>query len=853
MEPSPLMRTDTLAKLLKTKKIGVIGALALIFNAASGPGVPFTASNFHSPGLLYTVLIYLFFTAISAFSALFIIEAMQAIPGNLHFQGSVEYATLINFYSGPWQHIVGQVFLYGALQSNAIQNIVLASQASDQLLVAIFGKSCGLAIDKAVTGWVCVSTSGDLPSPFGYTFMLFTLGFLIVMVMVIPFGVMNIDDNMGIQVGAFIVSIAILIQWCSSSIAIGLDAQKMPILASPSWSYGQVTGTVMLNLAITTIIPSWINLKRKDVNVQKVVWLSLSFVTGVFITFGVFLALGFNIGPSNNILPVLSSMGPPVILSKITVFLFAYVMLIPSIPVNLIISKGNLFQNKITSEGIATVLAYIVPWIVAIPLQTGVSLLSFQSWTSLIFVSVSNFIVPMMIYLKCHEFRRGYNRDRILTPKQRDLLKSIHDTSTTIKNFIDLPKKKKKRAHNRRNLALKNQSPKILEVPLSKHEDKSHSFKINTSESDHDESSIVATCPVGYPIVVESSTLDVGSASPSHIHLITTHQELPQRENSVWFKVSGPDNDEVSSESLQRKSFDGSVHEVPCVDPTSCTDSDDKIYLGESLDEILSSIHDETHDETHDTPHYLLMDVPDPDMEYLQETNMRLAQTTRRSTVASFFGTLGRQRKPNTARDSDQDEDSVHMSNLNPPTPQQLRASTLPRINSEADTADVFSPLTVDVKGNTLPTPILKFIPATLQSESSIALTPAQLLAAPGRSTRFLEPVINTTSELSDGFHTPIKSLQVNSAVSCHSTSTTSQSESMLGDEEGGSFVKGSAMAARLARAQTLPVNPQFKSPAFRSVPKWIPFRPKHVAWVILIITTLVTVSNGVLNFISPS
>ncbi|OAJ42637.1 hypothetical protein BDEG_26066 [Batrachochytrium dendrobatidis JEL423] len=690
---------------------------------------------------------------------------MQAIPGNLHFQGSVEYATLINFYSGPWQHIVGQVFLYGALQSNAIQNIVLASQASDQLLVAIFGKSCGLAIDKAVTGWI-------------------------VMVMVIPFGVMNIDDNMGIQVG--------------------LDAQKMPILASPSWSYGQVTGTVMLNLAITTIIPSWINLKRKDVNVQKVVWLSLSFVTGVFITFGVFLALGFNIGPSNNILPVLSSMGPPVILSKITVFLFAYVMLIPSIPVNLIISKGNLFQNKITSE-------------------------------------VSNFIVPMMIYLKCHEFRR------VLTPKQRDLLKSIHDTSTTIKNFIDLPKKKKKRAHNRRNLALKNQSPKILEVPLSKHEDKSHSFKINTSESDHDESSIVATCPVGYPIVVESSTLDVGSASPSHIHLITTHQELPQRENSVWFKVSGPDNDEVSSESLQRKSFDGSVHEVPCVDPTSCTDSDDKIYLGESLDEILSSIHDETHDETHDTPHYLLMDVPDPDMEYLQETNMRLAQTTRRSTVASFFGTLGRQRKPNTARDSDQDEDSVHMSNLNPPTPQQLRASTLPRINSEADTADVFSPLTVDVKGNTLPTPILKFIPATLQSESSIALTPAQLLAAPGRSTRFLEPVINTTSELSDGFHTPIKSLQVNSAVSCHSTSTTSQSESMLGDEEGGSFVKGSAMAARLARAQTLPVNPQFKSPAFRSVPKWIPFRPKHVAWVILIITTLVTVSNGVLNFISPS
>jgi hypothetical protein len=56
------------------------------------------------------------------------VEAMQAIPGNKHFQGTVEFGTLINFYFGKTTHIFGQILLYGALQSNAIQCIVVSAQ-----------------------------------------------------------------------------------------------------------------------------------------------------------------------------------------------------------------------------------------------------------------------------------------------------------------------------------------------------------------------------------------------------------------------------------------------------------------------------------------------------------------------------------------------------------------------------------------------------------------------------------------------------------------------------------------------------------------------------------------------------
>jgi hypothetical protein len=147
------------------------------------------------------------------------------------------------------------------------------------------------------------------------------------------------------------------------------------------------------------------------------------------------LALGFTTD-SENILTVLLQQGVPRPLTKLTVYLFAFAMLLPAIPVNLIISRENLSQNKVVSDRIANVLCFFVPWIVCIPLQTGNWLSPFQTWTSSIFVSGSNFIIPVLIYFKCKVFRRQYNADRILSIKQLELLKQIHQQSNRIVNHI---------------------------------------------------------------------------------------------------------------------------------------------------------------------------------------------------------------------------------------------------------------------------------------------------------------------------------------------------------------------------------------------------------------------------------
>jgi hypothetical protein len=125
---------------------------------------------------------------------------MRLIPGNKHFQGVVEFATLVNFYFSerPWIHILAQFCLYGAIQSNAIQSIVLSAQTLDNVLIDIFGKTCGLAVPPLINNvtsvWHCVHETSDTASPFGDTLVFSTIGYLLVLVIVIPMAIFDLEE-----------------------------------------------------------------------------------------------------------------------------------------------------------------------------------------------------------------------------------------------------------------------------------------------------------------------------------------------------------------------------------------------------------------------------------------------------------------------------------------------------------------------------------------------------------------------------------------------------------------------------------------------------------------------------------
>jgi hypothetical protein len=172
----------------------------VICDSCSGPAIPYTASNFSSPGWLFTIFSYGAFTLLSGLANAFLIESMQSIPGNKHFQGQVEFSTLINFFFGPNLHMFGQFILYCAIQSNIIQCFVLTAQSTDQFLIDVAGTSCGITMDFR---WICINQRlpGASPSPFGDVMMLLTFGFLAVLLFCVPLFFVDLDSSVSLIIG----------------------------------------------------------------------------------------------------------------------------------------------------------------------------------------------------------------------------------------------------------------------------------------------------------------------------------------------------------------------------------------------------------------------------------------------------------------------------------------------------------------------------------------------------------------------------------------------------------------------------------------------------------------------------
>ncbi|KAI8612269.1 hypothetical protein BC830DRAFT_588375 [Chytriomyces sp. MP71] len=404
------------------------------------------SSIFQQSGWFPVTLLFFIFMIISSLCALFIVEAMQAIPGNRHFSGTVEFGTLINFYFGTIAHWAGQTMLYGALELLAVASIIQSSQTLDNLFVDIFGQTCGVRVGAvslvgnamvrdAVHGgagagisWICVDAHGDSISPFGNTYMLFTAGYLLVAACVLPMLYFPLAEIVWMQAVTFVLTLVIFLEWIGVSVRTGFDVARVPVLGDAA-GYAGLVGVVMLNYAFVQTIPAWVNVRRPDVNIQASIWTStfLGFVT--YILTGLLPALAYTIPVNSNLIYVMTSSGGTV--SKVFGYLFSIMVLLMGIPVLLIIVQSNLIQNFKMHRFQSIGLSFVVPWLLAIPFQTGSYLNAVSTWTGLIFVSGANFIVPLIIYLKALWFRKAYNQRRYLTKKQRDLLKIIHGTGGT--------------------------------------------------------------------------------------------------------------------------------------------------------------------------------------------------------------------------------------------------------------------------------------------------------------------------------------------------------------------------------------------------------------------------------------
>ena len=184
-----------------SKNIGSVGSFSLLFGAITGPGLVIIPWVFQTAGWLPTVAIFLLISVLTGLAGLFLIEAISKYPENAGFQRNVELTTLVyHFYGRRW-HDVMQLSLYLSMQSITISSIVISAQTIDNFLVAVSGYSCGFQLAPTLD-WVCARTVTQNASPFT-GIMLFTYGYLLLIVVILPQTTMDLNDNVVIQFSKF--------------------------------------------------------------------------------------------------------------------------------------------------------------------------------------------------------------------------------------------------------------------------------------------------------------------------------------------------------------------------------------------------------------------------------------------------------------------------------------------------------------------------------------------------------------------------------------------------------------------------------------------------------------------------
>eukprot|EP00038_Savillea_parva_P026770 m.56106 g.56106 ORF g.56106 m.56106 type:complete len:587 (-) comp7652_c0_seq2:173-1933(-) len=437
------------------KTIGMFAGVALLINNITGPGVPGIPNIFAESGWFTPTLCFILIWCMSTVSASMYAEAMRRIPGNEHFRGRLEYTSIVDFYFGRVGYFASQIGLNGALQSLNIISVIQSAQVMDKAIAALFGRSCGLNISPFKTfidtasdpdvaphtmvphstdAWSCLDLDqlqGNVPNPWG-CHVVITAGFVITLGMAIPCGLFNLDDNMIVQVVAFILTLMCWAIWVIAALyADPVDGWSLEAVNSnPVYgSQAGVLGNILFNFGFVTTVPSWINEKKPHVSVNKTLWLSTLLCNCVFFVIGIPAAMAFRdilAGPATNLckagvndssacfgdlMSVYLSNSPSANLNsifdnhaaslvvQISVYLFPVVAIVSSIPVFSIVIKYNCIENgwRPTTSFLWGV---VFPWAVSLPLlyQPG-SLPSIINFTSLFFVSFTDFIVPWTLYI----------------------------------------------------------------------------------------------------------------------------------------------------------------------------------------------------------------------------------------------------------------------------------------------------------------------------------------------------------------------------------------------------------------------------------------------------------------------
>ncbi|CAL1134958.1 unnamed protein product [Cladocopium goreaui] len=363
---------------VESKSIGLVGGVMLLINNLAGPTIVSMPALAQEAGWFSLFLVQAVVAGFSSLCGLMLIEAMRCIPGNHHFEQTIEFTNLASFYL-PHQLYVGTMICY---HINSILNlmslIIQSGQVMDYIMLNVYGCAPGLQLGLRAA-YVC-GTQTDSVTPFGDRLVL-SSSMLAVALICAPFAVKNLDDN------------AI---W----IALLLLEPAFPRNALPSVTTSQssLIGTVLFNFAFTSALPSWVNEKKSDVPVGVTFWTTMSFVVVLYSLVGIIGGMAYSpfYDTNENLFSKLNASGSRI--GQITVAAYPMLQNVTSIPVLAILIRCNLIQGGVPSSA-ATFIAVALPWLMSIPFYTGSGFDTIAELGGLATSSVINFMIPLMMYV----------------------------------------------------------------------------------------------------------------------------------------------------------------------------------------------------------------------------------------------------------------------------------------------------------------------------------------------------------------------------------------------------------------------------------------------------------------------
>jgi len=388
------------------KTIGPVGSAILLFNNLSGPGVVGLPLLFQQAGWLVPVVTMIWIGITTFIASSMLCEAMRYYPKNRGYSSRIEFSTLCKFYFGHKFYLFTQIIFVISLQSVNVSAIIETAQVMDELVIAIFTKTGALEFYPTF-GWTWADIISQGSSCFPDDSYVLSLGFVVTVILIIPMGYFNLDDNMIVQKGAFLIACLIFIEWFVVFIIRVVDGLDYPLV--PVVYYGDaapVFGVIMFNYAMVITVPSWCNEKTHATSINRSLGYSIFLGTILFLFVGLLGGISYQISPDGgDLLSAIDASPQGGIVSSICVYLFPISVVATSIPIYSIIVRYNLLENKICNKPVANFIGVVLPWLVTIPFYTGQGLNNVINWSSLISGGIINFIIPFWIYVRAKNYK----------------------------------------------------------------------------------------------------------------------------------------------------------------------------------------------------------------------------------------------------------------------------------------------------------------------------------------------------------------------------------------------------------------------------------------------------------------